>query len=146
MRHDLLEGALGIFCQLCFISVWLFDPWSEVLRFNDYQITYPYPEMYKAVWASPFFCFHQYYEMHMSKEIFSSISMSLKEQRNFPSVCRQLLLLSKTLNCSCKHFTCLFKVIFSFHNDMPLLWVYVPPPQRHYNILHVFSLHLLKKS
>lgn len=45
---------MGIFCQLCFISIWLFDPWSEVLRFNDYQVTYPYPEMYKAVWASPF--------------------------------------------------------------------------------------------
>lgn len=41
---------MGIFCQLCFLIVWLFGPWSEVLRFNDCQITYPYPEMYKYIY------------------------------------------------------------------------------------------------
>lgn len=73
----------------------------------------------------------------MSKEIFSSNDDATERAKKTLS-CMQAIIPAfqeTPLGCSCKRVTGLFKVTFSFHNNMSLPWVYIF--QRHYDILHV---------
>lgn len=152
LMPELLEATLGTFCQLCFLSVCLFHPQSEVVRFNDCQHTpilkcvyiHTYTLARNPIWAS-LFLFVTTMRCVCQSKSFPWMTMPLKLQRNFSLVYRPLFLFSRRhlwaaiVNMSHASSKSPFCFIRTCHYPE---FIFI---SRHNNIVHVFSPHLLKR-